>query len=748
MIMYMDHVTDLPRDDLLAWLKSNALFGHFSDTVLQDFLAQGEWLTLQAGDTLFRQGDSGGFFCIVYSGALQASVTQKDGSVDVLSILGPGQTLGEIQLLIGGTRSADVSAVADARLIKLTKTAFDRLASSSPEIVQRFADIIRTRLRRSQLVEILPHLYGPVTPDMLSFIEETVEWVHLPFGQTLFRQGDHETALYLLVSGRLQVCVNDKAGGERKVAEIRRGEIVGEMAMFTGDTRTATVYAMRDSDLVRISREAFEQIIASHRNVMMYFIQFIVKRMQAMSAVAPRHERSLSLAVVPGSPDAPLGAFTSSLTTSLARHGTTLHLSSAIVDRHWGISGMAQESGTAANSIRLNAWLDEQESNFTNIVYEADAANTPWTLRCLQYADRSMILALADADPTPGPLERSLFASDSGMNRFHRVLVLVHADGSRLPTGTSRWLQQRQVESHHHIRRNNDADMQRLARISTGNAIGLVLGGGGARGFAHIGVMRALNEAGIPIDMVGGTSMGSMIASMYAMGMDHATMIGAQKEFITHKPFKEFSLPFISLVRSKRLDHIMKDLYQEVTVEDMWLNFFCISSNLTTAEMNVHRNGTLWKAVRASTALPGIVTPVIENNRLLVDGGLFNNVPADIMKTLCGGNVIMVNVSPEEDLLIPDSITKPPSDMEVLWSYLNPFKQKIGFPRLQDIMMRTIMVGSERMKIETSKSADYIFSPNLDRFGLLEFDAIDEIIETGYRYAQERIGELRMTEDT
>ncbi len=736
--------TNDSQDNLLPWLKTNELFGQFSDVVLREFLAEGEWASLQAGETLFRQGDSGGFFCIVHSGSLQVSVTQKNGSVDILTTLGPGKTLGEIQLLIGGTRSADVCAIEETRLLKFTRKAFDGLAQNSPEILHKFADIIRKRLRRSQLVEILPHLYGPLNPAMLKSIEEAVEWVHVPFGQTLFRQGDQESDLYLLVSGRLQVCIPDKIGGERKVAEIKRGEIVGEMAMFTGDKRTATIYAMRDSDLVRISRQAFERIIAAHPNIMMYFIQFIVKRMQDMSAVAQRHEKSLSIAVVPGSSDVPLTDFTRRLVESLALNGKTLHLSSASVDRHWGISGLAQESGTDPNSIRLNAWLDEQESSFTNIVYEADPADTSWTKRCLQYADRSMIIARANADPKPGALETTLFAADSGVNRFHRILVLIHPDSCKLPTGTSQWLRERQVESHYHVRQGSDADMQRLGRILTGNAVGLVLGGGGARGFAHIGIIRALNEAGIPIDMVGGTSMGSMIASMYAMGMDNQTMIAAQKEFITHKPFNEFSLPFIAMVRSKRLDNIMVDLYKEVTIEDMWLNFFCISSNLTTAEMNVHRKGSLWRAVRASTALPGIVTPVIEDNCLLVDGGLFNNVPADIMKGICGGNVIMVNVSPEEDLLISDQFKKTPSDMEVLWSHLNPFKEKITFPRIQDIMMRTIMVGSERMKNQTSKSADYIFSPNLDRFGLLGFEAIDDIVAAGYSYGKERIKELQM----
>jgi NTE family protein/lysophospholipid hydrolase len=737
----MNTTADISQDDLLDWLKTNELFGQFSDTVLQNFLTEGEWLSLQTGETLFRQGDSGGFFCIVHSGSLQASITQKDGSVDVLSVLGPGKTLGEIQLLIGGTRSATVTAVEETRLLKFTRKAFDSLAENSPQIVQRFAEIIRTRLRRSQLVEILPHLYGPLNPEMLTSIEREVEWLHLPFGQALFHQGDQESDLYLLVSGCLQVCV-DKEGIERKVAEIKRGEIVGEMAMFTGDKRTASIYAMRDSDLVRITREAFERIIASHPNIMMYFIQFLVRRMQGMSAVARKHDKTLSIAIIPGSHDAPLTEFTRRLVESLSLYGSTLHLSSEIVDRHWGVSGMAQESGTDPNSLRLNAWLDEQESSFTNIVYEADPAETPWTKRCLQYADRVMIVARAGADPVPGELERRLFAAKSGINMVHGILILVHPDGSRLPTGTNRWLQERQVDSHYHVRWDAEADFQRLARILTGNAVGLVLGGGGARGLAHIGVIRALNEAGIPIDMIGGTSMGAMISSLYAMGMDHLAMTEVEKESIARKPFNEVGLPFISMIRSKRLDSSVKSIYGDIAIEDMWLNFFCVSSNLTAAEMVVHRRGSVGWAMRASAALPGIVTPVIVDNCLLVDGGLFNNVPADIMKEICGGIVIMVNVSPEEDLQVSDRYKTTPSDMEVLWSKINPFKDKVVFPRIHDIMMRTILVGSARMKAIAGKSADYDFSPPIDRFGMLEFDSMDEIIDVGYRYAKERIIEL------
>jgi predicted acylesterase/phospholipase RssA len=477
---------------------------------------------------------------------------------------------------------------------------------------------------------------------------------------------------------------------------------------------------------------------------MMHFMQFIVKRMHEMATVSKQLVRTLNIAVVPAGDDTPLADFTSRLVASLSTYGKTLLVNSDSVDRYWGVSGMAQKSGTDPNSIRLTAWLEEQSNSYTNIVYEADPADTPWTRRCLQNADRVMIVARSEADPQRGELERVLFATDSDIHKVQEVLVLIHPDGSRLPTGTDRWLQERQVDAHYHVRWDRDADFHRLARILTGNAVGLVLGGGGARGLAHIGVIRALNEAGIPIDMVGGTSMGSMIASLAAMGLDYEAMVATQKMAIGRDPFKEFCLPFISLVRSRRLDSIVKEIYGELNIEDMWVNYFSVSTNLTTAEMMVHRKGNLGRSVRASAALPGIVRPVVEDNCLLVDGGLFNNVPADIMKEICGGFVIMVNVSPDEDLRVADDYKSCPSNTEILWSLINPFKEKVVFPRIHDIMMRTITVGSARKQTRTSKAADFSFRPPIDSFGMLEFDSMDKIVEAGYQYAKERINELQM----
>jgi len=515
------------------------------------------------------------------------------------------------------------------------------------------------------------------------------------------------------------------------------------MAMFTGEKRTASIFAVRDSDLVRFSREAFERIIASHPGMMMHFIQFIIKRMQEISAVSQQRNKPLNMALIPAGPDVPLSSFANSFADALSAFGPTLHISSDRLDRAWGIPGMAQTAEADPNNIRLAAWLDEQEAKYMNIIYEADMTPTPWTKRCLQHADRIITLAQASASPAPGKIETELLMQDKGDGNVHRILILLHPDGRRLPSGTNAWLKERCVDRHYHVRQDTDADMKRLARLFTGNAIGLALGGGGARGFAHIGVIRALTEAGIPIDMIGGTSMGSMIAAQYAMGLDWQAMIAQQKKSIALKPFREFTIPLVALIKSRRLDNVIRNMCGDTQIEDMWLNYFCVSSNLTTAEMVVHRYGPLGKSVRASGALPGITKPVLERNNLLVDGALFNNVPADIMKELCGGRVIMVDVSPDEDLKIPDCYQEIPSEAEILWSRLSPFKQKIVVPGILDIMMRTIMVGSANKEIHAKKAADFDFCPPVGGFGLLEFDAIDNIVETGYLYAKKRIKEFQ-----
>ncbi|MCP4756024.1 MAG: patatin-like phospholipase family protein, partial [Proteobacteria bacterium] len=242
------------------------------------------------------------------------------------------------------------------------------------------------------------------------------------------------------------------------------------------------------------------------------------------------------------------------------------------------------------------------------------------------------------SDPTLSEIETELFGPKRRTQTPQTNLVLLHPDGKRLPSGTDAWFRKRRIQYHHHLRWNSNEDFERLARFIDDRSIGIVFGGGGARGFAHIGVIRALKEAGIPIDMLGGTSIGALIAAGRAMGMDYERILETFQEKITElSPHKEYTLPVVSLFRSKKFDKAIAEFFHDIRIEDLWLNYFCVSSNLSTAETIVHRKGFLGKAVRASASIPGIFVPVIENNHLLADGAIVNNLPGDIMKEHCKG---------------------------------------------------------------------------------------------------------------
>ncbi|MGH8650975.1 MAG: patatin-like phospholipase family protein, partial [Gammaproteobacteria bacterium] len=370
------------------------------------------------------------------------------------------------------------------------------------------------------------------------------------------------------------------------------------------------------------------------------------------------------------------------------------------------------------------------------VVLETDAALTPWTRRAVRLADHIVLVADATATSEPGPIEVGLLAAhDHDRVRARHSLVLVHPQATRLPSGTKAWLSRRQLDSYHHVRLGDPADLARVASILSGRAVGLTLGGGGARGYAHIGVVAALHELGIPIDMVGGTSLGAVIAAQVALGLSREEMIDLNLRFMSRKPFAQYTVPMVAMLNAGRLQEGMQTALGDTRIEDLWINCFAVSVNLTITEMVVHDRGPAWEAVRASVSLPGILPPFVRRSHLLVDGGVINNLPGDVMRQRGGGSVIAVNVSAADDLRFPPSGI--PSEWRIFWNKLLPFARPILVPGLAAIVMRTLLLASANRTALVERDADLVIKPPLDAYGLLEFKKIHAIVEVGYRYALE-----------
>jgi NTE family protein/lysophospholipid hydrolase len=377
------------------------------------------------------------------------------------------------------------------------------------------------------------------------------------------------------------------------------------------------------------------------------------------------------------------------------------------------------------------------------VIYQPDAEDTAWSRLCLSQSDIVLLAASAGDDPSIGAVEARALA----MGWVRCELVLLHP---ARPAGTARWLTGRAVADHHHLRANQPGDVARLARMMTGAGCGLVLGGGGARGIAHLGVIRALEEAGVPIDVVGGTSMGAIIAGLCAHGMDHAERVARITAVARHgRRLITPTLPLIALSAGRYLDRILTENLGSAPIEDLPLRFFCISANLNRAEEVIHERGPLWPAVRASLALPGIFPPVYGAGDLLIDGSAVNNVPVDVMRGRVGnGRIVAVNVSPEVEPLTAAPFAAGLSGWRVLGHRFNPFAPPQPVPSVVDILSRSTGLSQVRYQRAAldGEGIDLLLSPPVAGIGSLDFKGGLALIEVAYRHTAEALAESGLAE--
>jgi NTE family protein/lysophospholipid hydrolase len=338
-------------------------------------------------------------------------------------------------------------------------------------------------------------------------------------------------------------------------------------------------------------------------------------------------------------------------------------------------AGAAQRGPGDPGRNELIEWLHTVERGNDCVVYQTDAQDTSWSRLCLSQADVALLTGGAGGDPRLGEVEARALA----MNLLRCELVLVHPSQ---PSATSRWLEGRAVADHHHLRADHPEDAARLARMVTGNACGVVLGGGSSRGFAHLGVLRALEEAGVPIDVVGGTSVGAVMGALCASGLSDAERVErAVTAFTRSGRFITLTLPLIALSSGRRVNRLLEEHIGSTPIEDLPRPFFCVSANLTRAEEVIHARGPLWRAVRASLSLPGIFPPIYADGDLLVDGAALNNVPAEVMRARIGsGSIVAVDLFPDVEPMTAAPFDSDLSGWRVLGRRLNPLRRPAAAP--------------------------------------------------------------------
>jgi predicted acylesterase/phospholipase RssA len=579
-------------------------------------------------------------------------------------------------------------------------------------------------------------VFGALGDAERSALAGRFEHLTLDGGTTLMAEGEAADELFVVVNGRLRVSVQDPQGRSIVIGEIGRGEVAGDMALLSDAARSATVTTIRDTSLLRLAREDFLSFISEHPAALLQMTRLLVQRLQSTHRRDAAGGAVRTIAVVPGP-----GVTTPGFTGSFAVAAMKPWGQAQVIDRprvvlHFGEAAADALPGSPEYEARA-AWLDQFDRSDALVIYVADTWVSEWTRHCIRQADRILLLADPAGDPAPGPVEEEITRNATAGARVE--LVLLHPQGTDRPAGTAAWLAGRPGMRHHHVRADRQADYERVARLLGGRGVGLVLSGGGARGFAHAGVIRALGEAGIPIDLVGGASFGSAAAAFHAMGYDATGIVEHSREVTVDRgSLVDFTFPAVSLSKGRKLTTGIRRQFGDLQVEDLWTGFFCVSSDLTEGRVRVHDSGPLWHAVRSSVAIPGTFPPIrSEDGHVLVDGGVMNNIPVDVMERLVeGGLIIAVDLRAGIDLpaddLPDDGIV---SGWRITLRRLNPFKKSARVPRMIDTLLRATESASGRHEYH----ADLVLRPPVKDFGILEFADYERIVQAGYEYARDAI---------
>jgi NTE family protein len=591
-------------------------------------------------------------------------------------------------------------------------------------IVAPSEDSARLRLRRA--LQRAP-LFADLDSHSMTAIERELSLLVLPGGAPLFRQGEPADAVYVVASGCLGVFRHedeDSADEPILMAEIPPGNIVGEMSLLSHSPRTRSVAALRDSEVWRLARGSFDTLTALHPEV----LPALMRNVAVRNAMGPtkRRRQPRTFALLPSGPDVPSARFAVLLADALGRIGAQVQM--------LGSESLHEEPEWFARC--------EMESSF--VLYRADPTATEWTELCLRQADCLIVVRRGDDDrPTMLPFEIESAQTGAVFHR-RRELVLLHEGHDPQPGSTSPMLAGGLYGQHHHVRLDIHSDIDRLARLLTGHAVGVVMAGGGARAFAHIGAVKALRASGVPVDLVGGTSMGAIVAAGVASRWsDDELAERFRRAFVNTNPLSDYTLPLISMFAGRRVTRLLRMAFGEKEIEDLILPFYCVTANLTTSNADVHTVGKLWRWLRASVAIPGVIPPFNEAGEVHVDGGVIDNFPVRTMRRLGRGITIGVDIDTGGALAAGAGVMEPWSGWQFFRRLIWKRNETLPIPSIVRILLRSALVASTARAQEDRQAADLLIVPPMDHIDLLDWTSFDAAIELGYRTTMDALDKAR-----
>ncbi|KAH0591235.1 hypothetical protein H2248_001327 [Termitomyces sp. 'cryptogamus'] len=768
-----------------------------------------EILFFAAGSTLTKAGelDAGLFYVIegfldillpsetppVSSACPQNNISSRHDSrtnskpqQKLLFTVKPGGIAGYLSSLCNTASYVDITAKTDTYVGFLSSQALERLLEKRPIV----------------LLTLAKRLISMLSP-LILHVDASLDWMQVDAGQVLWRPDDISDSFYIVINGRLRAITESETGTVTIEGEYGQGDTVGELDVITSSPRRSTVHAIRDTELIRMPQTLFNAISARNPQTTAQLLRMIASRVRdevdSRTSVQARtsgpdlgHNNTnlKTVAILPVSRNVPIDAFARKLQTALEGIGaSTSFLDQASISGHLG-----RHAFTRMGKLKSAGWLADQEQKYRTVLYVADSpVNSSWTQTCIRQADCVMIVGLGD-DVGLGEYERLLLSMKT---TARKELILLHPDRSVAPGSTREWLKNRPwIHRHAHVElpglvlpmpkaaavpkdpdavialknlkdkvqsgiqkyRGTTADLRpqrlphtndfsRLARRICGKSIGLVLGGGGARGIAHLGLIRGLEEYEIPIDHIAGTSIGAFIGGLYAREGDLISASGRAKQFSGRmgniwRILSDVTYPIVAYTTGHEFNRSIYKAFYDLHIEDMWLPYFCNTTNIITSRMELHETGYAWRFIRASMTLVGLLPPLCDNGNLLVDGGYIDNLPVSAMFSMGASEVFACDVGSLDDNS-PRNFGDSISGWWLLLNRWNPFSNARHVPAITEIQSRLAYVSSVKTleDAKVAKDCIYIQMP-VHEYGTLQFGKFEEINQRGYLAALEVLKKL------
>lgn len=701
------------------------------------------------------------FLILVLTGCVCVSQKNCDGVPVEIHKAYPGGVLGQLQVLTAEPSFFTYTASMTSRVAMLNGSELAPYMSRNPDVALQLASSVIDNLS-----------------SYVRSIDFALEWNLVESGKALYKQNSIADSTYVVLSGRLRSVISRDGGKKELVGEFGRGELTGIVETLMKTPRSTTVIAVRDTEVAKLPAGLIDYIKMRFPMVLMRLIKLLGEKLQqswekgsdprslAISGSTGMHNVAQSnfstVAVIGLKPDLPVTSFTLELIQALNLIDASLRLTKEYITNELGLGAFNKGA-----EFRLSAWLAQQEDKHRIVVYQCDSELNSWTKLCVRHADVIYILVDPLDLPNIRPLEENL---ETYSRRTRKEMIFLHKEDVKYPKNTSLWLKERNwINVHYHIRcpprmffkrrverlesmynrisvdnpPDIHSDFCRLARMITGTSVGLVLGGGGARGCSHVGMIKAILEAGIPIDSVAGVSIGSFIGALYCQERDVTEMTVKARSFsykMTQywRQVMDLTWPHTAYFTGQGFNDLLEAVFLERDIRDLWLPFFTVTTDITESAMRIHDYGSLWRYVRSSMSLAGYMPPLCDphDGHLLLDGGYVNNLPADIMRIKGSKHILAVDVGAQDDADFTnygDSL----SGLQVVLSKWSPFRSKMNVPNQAEVQSRLAYVSCVG-KLETVKTSDYChyLRPPIDRYGTLQFGAFEEIRDVGYYHGR------------